>query len=216
MESCCSPGYDKVFSSRRAETEARRYRRQGLDAPSRRLFDAIVAGGVAEQSVLEVGGGVGALQIELLKAGASHAVNVELSSGWEQPAAGLIAEAGQEGRIKRERLDFAESAGELEPADLVVLHRVVCCYPDMPKMMAAAAGRTTSRLYLTFPKARWWSRLPFYLINLGCWLFRVEFRSYLHSPAAILAEAQRHGLTLIRDESAGVLWRLAAFSRPAA
>jgi len=37
---------------------------------------------------------------------------------------------------------FAEAGAEFEGADIVVMNRVICCYPDMPKLAGAAADRT--------------------------------------------------------------------------
>src|SRR5436189_5668650 len=84
MSNCCSPkGYRWVFSERSARAEAKRYRRKGLDATSRRIVDYLKAQGVAGRTVLEVGGGIGAIQLELLKAGAARAVSVELTPTYE-------------------------------------------------------------------------------------------------------------------------------------
>src|SRR5467141_2229858 len=73
MTDCCSPkGYRWVFSERSARAEARKYRRRGLDGTSRRIVDFLKTPGVEGRTVLEVGGGIGAIQIELLKAGSSR------------------------------------------------------------------------------------------------------------------------------------------------
>jgi len=77
VSDCCSPkGYRWIFSERNAAADAKRYRRKGLDATSRRIVDFLKEQGVEGRTVLEVGGGVGAIQIELLKAGAARAVGI--------------------------------------------------------------------------------------------------------------------------------------------
>jgi predicted RNA methylase len=96
--SCCSSsGYGQVFGEKHARRDARRYRRNGLHSPARWIVETVVARGVTHADVLEVGGGVGAIQLELLKAGAAHTVNVEFSPGYEAAAAELVGEAGLEG-----------------------------------------------------------------------------------------------------------------------
>src|SRR5437588_3037836 len=140
MGSCCSPkGYRWVFSERSARAEARRYRRRGLDATSKRIVEYLTTEGVEGLSVLEVGGGIGAIQIELLKAGAARAVSVELTPTYEAVARSLLQEHGLEDRVERRVTDFAEDGAAVEPADIVVMNRVICCYPDMPKLAGAAA-----------------------------------------------------------------------------
>ena len=80
------------------------------------MVDELVRRGIEGASVLEVGGGVGAVEIELLEAGAARAANVELSDGYEEEAARLLAEKGLAGRVRRTLGDFARRAGDTEPA----------------------------------------------------------------------------------------------------
>src|SRR6266480_5656112 len=106
MPECCSPkGYKWVFSERSARAEARRYRRRGLDGTSRRIVDFLKAQGVEGRTVLEVGGGIGAIQIELLKAGASRALSIELTPTYEEEATALLREMGLEERVERRIMD---------------------------------------------------------------------------------------------------------------
>src|SRR5438094_6060032 len=80
LSDCCTPrGYRTIFSEKSARSEAKRYRRKGLDRTSRRIADLLGERGVEGRTLLEVGGGIGAIQIELLKAGLTRATNVELT-----------------------------------------------------------------------------------------------------------------------------------------
>jgi len=162
--------------------------------------------------VLEVGGGIGAIQLELLRAGALQTLNVELSPAYEPYAAELLSENGLDGRAERRILDFAGGAEELEPADVVVLHRVVCCYPDYEKLVGAAADHARDQLVLTFPRDAWWTRIGIRAVNLIQRLRRKTFRVYLHAPAAILDVATSRGLEIITREH-GPLWELTSLER---
>jgi hypothetical protein len=102
MAPCCDPReYDTEFDAALAHRLARRYRRRGLDAAARRIVDVLTDRGVEGATVLEIGGGVGDIQIELLKRGAARTVNVELSAGYEADAAQLLGEAGLTERVAR-------------------------------------------------------------------------------------------------------------------
>src|SRR5438132_12679036 len=159
MTDCCTPkGYRWVFSERSARAEAKRYRRKGLDATSRRIFDFVKKQGVEGRTVLEVGGGIGAIQIELLKAGAARAVSVELTPTYEEEATALLREVGLEERVERRIMDFAAAGAAVERADIVIMNRVICCYPDMPRLAGTAADHTREVLVVSFPKERWWTR----------------------------------------------------------
>lgn len=215
MPGCCQPsGYDEFFGDGIARRDAGRYRKRGLDGNARRVVDFVVAEGVGGASVLEVGGGVGAIQLELLRAGAGHTVNVELSPAYEQYAAELADEAGLAGRSERLVLDFAARGGELEPADVVVLHKVVCCYPDYKALVGAAPTHARRQLALTFPRDVLWMRLGLACVNLMQRLRRRSFRVYLHPPEAVLAVARAHGLEPA-SRHCGLIWEFAGLTRRA-
>src|SRR5258708_26585080 len=100
MSDCCTPsGYRWIFSRKSAESQARRYRRKGLDATSGRLFDVLRRRALQGLTLLEVGGGIGDLQIELLKAGAAPAVTIELTPTYSEAALPPRLEAGLGDRV---------------------------------------------------------------------------------------------------------------------
>src|SRR3954447_21466300 len=141
MAGCCNPrGCDRFFGERFARRVAGRYRAKGLDRTAQQIVDFLAERGIEGATVLEIGGGVGEIQIELLKRGARRAVNLELSPAYEREARALLDEAGLADRVERRLVDIAVAADEVEPADAVVLHRVVCCYPDYERLLVAAVG----------------------------------------------------------------------------
>lgn len=198
-----------------AERDARRYRRRGLDATSRRIVDYLRTRGVEGRSVLEVGGGVGAIQIELLKAGASRAVSIELTPTYEDVAHNLLSESGLTDRVERRVMDFAQAASEVEPADIVIMNRVICCYPDMPRLAGAAAEHARQVLVMSFPRSTWWTRAGLGLGNAILWLTRREFHIFVHEPRKIFATSVSRGLQPALDQR-GFLWTVAALTRGAA
>lgn len=208
MSDCCTPrGYRRIFSERSAHAAAARYRKKGLDGTSRRIVDLLLAQGVEGKTVLEVGGGVGAIQLELLRAGASRAVSIELTPTYELAAAELLAETGLADRVERRVVDFVEAGTEVEAADIVVLNRVVCCYPDMPRLVGTAADHARGTLVLSFPKKRWWTRTVLAMGNCGCQITRREFHVFLHPPSRIREEAEAHGLNVSSDRP-GLFWEV--------
>jgi 16S rRNA G966 N2-methylase RsmD len=215
VSDCCSPkGYRWIFSERNAAHDANRYRRKGLDATSRRIVDFLKRQGVEDRSVLEVGGGVGAIQIELLKAGAARAVGIELTPTYEEAARGLLREAGLEDRVERRIMDFAEAAPAVGGADIVIMNRVVCCYHDMPRLVGAAADHTNETLVMSFPNGAWWTRAGLTAGNFGLRVARREFQVFLHPPARVIDTSERHGLRKVLDEP-GMFWELTALRKAA-
>jgi magnesium-protoporphyrin O-methyltransferase len=212
---CCrrhQQGLDEVFGKGVAKDDVRDYLKHGVDRHARQVVNALAERGVSGASVLEVGGGVGGLHLELLKRGAAHVTAIDVSSAYLAAAQDLAAQVGRRDHIKYRRADFVEAANDVSPADVVVLHRVVCCYPDMPTLVTAAAQHTQRLLSLTFPQGAWYMRLSVWLVNLGLWLGRSGFRIYVHPPAAILATAEAAGLRVIQQKNSWP-WRIVVFER---
>ena len=213
MSSCCRPeSYGAFFSEKAARRALRRYRRRGLDRLSERIVVVLRDRGVRGATLLEVGGGIGALEVELLEAGAEQAMNVELSPEYEEAAAELAREHRVEQRIDRRIGDFVGEPG-LPDADAVVMNRVVCCYPDYEALVEAAADRARRLLVFSFPRERPLVRTAFSLMNLWLRLTRNDFRGFVHPVRAMLDVAQRRGLTPVVQHR-GVFWQLAALERP--
>jgi magnesium-protoporphyrin O-methyltransferase len=213
MPDCCSPkGYGWIFSERSAQAEARRFRKRGLDGTSNGIVDFLKKRGVAGDTVLEVGGGIGAIQIELLKAGAAAVTSIELTPTYEDVAAGLLAENGLADRVERKVMDFADSEQRVEAADVVVMNRVVCCYPDMPRLVHAASRHARKVLVMTYPTKSPVLVAVFGIANFLLRAFRREFHIFLHSPPAILATSGADGMSIALNHK-GILWTTAALTR---
>jgi len=213
MASCCDPrGCDGFFGEGFARRVAKRYRKRGLGRTERRMVEFLEAEGIDGASVLEVGGGVGELHVELLKRGARHAVNLELSPHYDDEARRLLADAGLEDRVERRLHDIAVEPGAVEPADVVVLHRVVCCYPDYERLLGAAAGHAGRLLVFSYPTRNLVSRGVIGLQNLAFRLTGREFRAFAHPPAAMLGVLREQGLD-VRVAGAGAVWKVSGLVR---
>jgi magnesium-protoporphyrin O-methyltransferase len=170
------------------------------------------AKGIADASVLEVGGGVGEIEIELLKRGARRTTNLELSPAYDAEAARLLAEAGLDGRSERRLHDIAVDPGGVEPADVVVMHRVVCCYPDYERLLGAAASRARRLLVFSYPRRNAASRAFVALQNAGFRIARKQFRTFVHPPAEMLAVLEAAGLAPAFVHR-GLAWQVAGLER---
>src|SRR5215469_9843853 len=106
-ECCDHDDYQSVFSGRFARRTSKRYQRRGLTPAARAIADYVESRGISGATVLEIGGGVGHLQVELLRRGASHVTNLEISQNYEAEAARILDEAGMTDRVTRRFLDIA-------------------------------------------------------------------------------------------------------------
>ncbi|WP_077488804.1 class I SAM-dependent methyltransferase [Sinomonas mesophila] len=221
MSGCCSPGnaprdprvdlsrYNEVFTARFAHGVAVRYERRGLTRIEGRLISFLedsLPGGLERVSVLEIGGGTGVIQLELLKRGAARTTNLELSPEYEADAARLIAQAGVGARVRRRvGVNIAEAPDAVEPADVVVLHQVVCCYPDYEGLLSAAAGHARRAIVFSYPPRNLLTRLLLAWDTASMVLQRRAFRGFVHPPEAMADVVRREGLTPVYH-SPGAVW----------
>ena len=213
MAGCCpSRDYHRFFNQRFARRLANRYLKRGLDQTAQRMVEFLQGLGLEGASVLEIGGGVGEIEIELLQAGAARAQNLELSPAYEQQARTLAAKEGVQGRLDWRLHDLAQDPGGVAPADLVVLHRVVCCYPDYERLLGAAADQARRALVFSYPPRNLLSRAFYRGFNLVMRLTRSSFRGFAHPPDAMLGVLQDHGLRRTFQRRSRI-WQVAGLVR---
>lgn len=214
MAECCNPaGYRRLFDQKEARRNLRRYQKKGLDEIVARMVDYLVSRGMDGRSVLEAGGGIGAIQIELLRAGAAKTTNVELSGGYEVVAAELLEREGLADRVERHVGDFCDVSKGLE-ADDVVMNRVICCYPHMDRLMDAALSSSRRFVAATFPRDHLISKIGISLENAYFRLRGVGFRGYVHPPDAIVAAAAARGFEVTYHDQ-DFSWQAVVFEKAA-
>ena len=215
MPSCCRGApCEEMFSPRQARRSLSRYRRRGLDNLEQRMLRVASVGGVDGAMVLEIGGGIGALQIELLGAGAGQGEIVELVSAYEPYARELARERGLEDRVSFRVEDVLDRPDAVDPAEIVVLNRVVCCSPDGIELAGVAARLARRTLVLSFPRDRLLVRTGFALLNGVLRLLGRSFRIFVHAPSSLRAAAEAEGLRPL-DSGHGFVWEFVALQRPA-
>ncbi len=195
MSSCCSSFFaanQRQFSDAVARRDLSRYRRRGADQTTRLLRDAILEAGNAK-TVLDVGAGVGALSFELLAAGAERVTAVEAAPGYLTAAREEARRRSLSDRFDFVHGDFVAVAGEVMPADVVTMDRVVCCYLAYQPLLEAALRRSRRLLAFSYPRDRWYVRAAVTMQNLGRALFHNPFRGFVHSARGIETLLQQRG-----------------------
>ena len=178
------------------------------------MVDFLASEGIRGAEVLEIGGGVGEIEIELLKRGAERAVNLELSPAYEEEGKRLAREQGVDDRIEYRLHDLAAEPKAVEPADVVVLHRVVCCYPDYRRLLGAASDVARRYVVFSYPPRNVLSRLFIGAQNVAFRLFRREFRTFAHPPSEMVAVVEDRGFRRTFAHAAPV-WQIVALERNA-
>lgn len=176
------------------------------------MVDWLVSQGIQGSTVLEIGGGVGEIQLELLRHGASRTTNLELSSSYDTEASTLADEAGVADRTDRRIGDIATDPTVAGRADAVVLHRVVCCYPDADLLLAAAADHAGRAVVLSHPPRNGLSRAMLAVENLALRVRGREYRTFAHPPEDLLATLRDRGFTA-KHLHRGLVWHVIVATR---
>jgi len=209
---CC--GIEEQFNRAEAARKLHEYRHGGPARTTQLLLDALMREPVAGQTVLDIGGGVGAILHALLKAGAAAATDVDASAAYLAVAREEAARQGHAERITYHHGNFADIADTLAPADIVTLDRVICCYHDMPTLVERSSAKA-ARLYgLVYPRDTWWVRAGVRAENGLMWLQRSSFRVFAHSSAAVDAIVRRNGFQQRYTHNAG-FWQVILYERSA-
>ena len=218
MDACgCDPdGYTSIFDRRNAEHDRERYRRNGPDRTTRMLLELLAPYRSAGSTVLDIGGGIGIIDQELLREGAGHAVLVDGSTASLDVAR---AEAGRLHLLDRIEFiegDFVRRADAIDPADIVTLDRVVCCYPDAERLVDLSAARARTVYGLVLPRDRRLTRIAVRLENVWFRLRRRTYRAFVHPTARVDELVAANGLHP-REERRTAFWRVVVYDRrPAA
>jgi hypothetical protein len=211
---CCATTtrVESVFNDKLAACDLRRYRRKGPKRSTRLLIEALKAGGVEGKTLLDIGGGIGVIQHELLDAGVATATSVEASSPYLKAAREESERRGHDGRAQFHYGDFVELAGTLEAADLVTLDRVICCYPDMEALVRDSAARARVFYGLVYPRDTRPVRLGFATVNLLLRLLRKPMRAFVHRADDVGRVLEAGGLAMQYAARAGA-WQVAVYRR---
>jgi magnesium-protoporphyrin O-methyltransferase len=212
MNCCQCQGIACHFNQKATAKKLRQYRQKGPDPTTRLLIEALKTEGVPGLTLLDIGGGIGAIQFALLDAGVVQATGVEASPAYVEAAREEAHRCGQAGRINLLYGNFIDLAPDIPPADIVTLDRVICCYHDMPQLVELSSVRATKLYGLVYPRDRWWVRLGYLVENFLYWLQRTSFRVYLHPTEAVETILQANGWQRCFYKTHGV-WQVVLYSR---
>ncbi len=196
MSSCQCQGIEKEFNQSVADRDLQSYLSKGPDETTRLLIDVLVAEGVRGLTLLDIGGGVGAIQYELLKAGLSQATSVEASKAYLGTARKEAARRGLAERVKYLQGDFVALAEDIPGADIITLDRVICCYDNMQALVELSSSRAQHYYAIVFPRDTWLAKVFREVFNLIQRLRRNPFRIYIHPTQAVDAILRKNGLGL--------------------
>ena len=163
----------------------RRFERKGFEASQDQLIAGLEQAGFQGATLLDIGCGVGHLHQSLLERGARMAVGIDLAPKMLAEATDWARQRGLGDRVRYMQGDFIDLGDSVDTADVCILDKVVCCYPDAKGLLRTSLVKTRQAYALTYPRNRWFVRLGVRAWNTALWILRSDFRTYVHDPTLI-------------------------------
>ncbi len=193
MNCCQCQGIEKIFDESYVAKELSHYRKKGPARTTRLLIEALKKNELQGLTLLDIGGGVGAIQHALLAAGLGQTTGVDASAAYIHAAESEARRLGFSERSTQQHGNFVDLAESLDPADIVTLDRVICCYDDMEKLVGLSSAKARRSYGLVYPRDTWWVRLALGIQNSFFRLLGNPFRTYRHPSAKVDAIIKARG-----------------------
>jgi magnesium-protoporphyrin O-methyltransferase len=202
--------FGSFYNDKRAASDLRRYREKGPNRWTGALIGALKAEGVAGAALLDIGGGIGAIQHELLAAGVTSVTSVDASAPYLDAARSESERRGYGARVRYVHGDFVQLAKSIPATDIVTLDRVVNVYPDWERLIRLSAERALRLYGLVYPRDTPFVRGAIVALNLA---LRGPIRAAVHPDEAIDAVLRDSGLTPLVSTSVGPVWQVGIYRR---
>ncbi|MEM7344446.1 MAG: class I SAM-dependent methyltransferase [Chloroflexota bacterium] len=212
MDCCHRDSLDKLFDNKRAQNDLKEYQKKGPSKTTHLLIEGLIGEGIADKTLLDIGGGIGAIQHELIKAGAYHAVGVDASNAYLAIARAEAERQNHADQVTHHYGDFVELAPDLEPTDVVTLDRSICCYPDMPALVGKSSTLAQQLYGLVYPRDVWWIKVIAKFLNSYFWLTRDPYRFFVHAAEEVDAIVRTNGFKQVSRRQTP-LWQVVIYAR---
>lgn len=199
---CCGPTEPiGNFFSRFANLTSKKFMKKGLEKEQKQLMRCLERVGFKNHSILEIGCGVGSFHMTMLDSGASKAVGVDISDKMLDKARSLAKKMGKEDKTDYKLGDFVNIEENIQTADITILDKVVCCYPNPKELVKKSTSKTAKIYALTLPRKNHLTRIVFGSMAVLLWIVRSGFRPYVHDPEDVQDWIQEGGFSKVQEES---------------
>ena len=214
---CCAPtssnleGTNKFFNTQARKME-KYFKKKGLRKEQKYLVEGIRRNGMDHGEILEIGCGVGALHLSLLKAGAARATGIDISEKMIETARRLAAEMQLQERTAYWQGDFVNMHEKAPAADITIMDKVICCYENAQELVARSAGKTRRVYAVSYPRQ---SAMVRRIMQIGIFflkLFRFPFHPYYHTPQRVQQWIANAGFEKIYENET-IIWLIQVYHR---
>jgi magnesium-protoporphyrin O-methyltransferase len=209
---CCGEKYSNQFDLKLAQAELAGYRKGEIKKNSRPLLEALIGIKPVGASVLDIGGGIGALDFELFKVGISNTIHVELSEPFSTVFRQEAERRSLQDKVQCYQGDFLQLRDKIENVDLVCLDKVICCYQHYESLIALSASKSQKWYAYVIPRDVWWVKFAESLKTFFQRFMSNPFLTYVHPVAAIEQLVIASGFRKI-SEHRGMIWQTTVYER---
>ena len=207
---CC--GADKLFDLKSAQKEMKKYKRKGANKSTKKLLELLFHQNTNGKSLLDIGGGIGAVQWRFLEKGGKNTLDVDASNGYLEVAKSYAEENNYMDKVRFLNGDLVEKEGEISTYDFVTLDKVVCCYPDYKSLLGLALKKCDSTIALTFPMGGPISKFIAKLEEVYFYFKKIHFGTFVHSPSDIEKFIHSKGFKTVH-KSISFPWHLRIYDK---
>ena len=212
MSCCHCQGIENMFDKKSAKRTLKRYLKKGPSKTTEMLLKAIHKTEVKGLDFLDIGGGIGAIQYDLIKAGASSGTSIEASPAYIDLVKDEIHKNNLAEIIDFKHGDFTAIASDVDSADIVTLDKVICCYDDMSELVRLSSKLSRKIYAIIYPRDVWWTKLALLFINFYPIIMGSPFRVFIHPTKKVEEIIFRNGLK--RDYyDTTLFWQVAIFTK---
>jgi magnesium-protoporphyrin O-methyltransferase len=207
---CC--GADQLFDLKGAQKEMKKYRKKGPGKSTKTLIETLFSRNTENKTLLDVGGGIGALQWYFLENGGLYTKGVDASRGYLHVAGQYAKEKGWKEQTSFLFGDLVNHAKNLTAYDFVTLDKVICCYPDYEALLTSSLEKCTGTIGVVYPLGGLLPKLLIQFNRLYFYITKNPFRTYIHSPKAIREFINSHGFTMV-SKKISFPWHVQVYQR---
>jgi len=208
---CC--GANQQFNIKSAKKDLKRYLKKGPRKPTKLLTQALKSIDLKGLSLLDIGGGIGPISLELIPLGLSKITNVDASEGYINIARSEVKKRNYDSITTYHLGNFTDIQEQIKIHDIVTLDKVICCYPYVDDLLKTSLSKTKTYYGLVYPQANWLSRLTVKILNLTLKLKGNPFRTFIHSPELVDSSITTAGFRKIFSDKTLLSWHIHLYKR---
>lgn len=207
---CC--GAEAVFDNKTAKKNAIRYKRKGPNKTTKRLLQILSPLTNTTSSLLDIGGGVGVIQHEFIKLTNGNTTDVDASLEYIEQAKKIAEENDTKDQMCFIYADFVDIHSTVEVHDIVTMEKVVCCYPDIDKLLIESTAKADQYFAFVYPIKNILSQTFFFTGNLYMTIKKNPFRIFLHDEKKMIKSIEDQGFELLKKSNV-FPWKIAVLKR---